>query len=68
MALVRVSPRNPLRNKVSMEEKGKDVTIDTDEEEEDLQALIIVEEEDEGIEEDIQPTHSMTKLPTYIPL
>lgn len=42
--------------------------IEIDEEEEDLQALIITSEEDEDIEEDIQPTCSTTKLPTYVPL
>ena len=33
---IRMSPRNPQHNKLSMEEKGKAVTIKTDEEEEDL--------------------------------
>lgn len=51
-----------------MEKKGKAITIDTDEEEEDLQALIIIAEEEEDIEEDIQPIHSATKLPVYVPL
>jgi hypothetical protein len=46
--------------------RGK-FTIETDEEEEDLQDLIITEEEDEGMEEDTQPTHSATKLPAYVP-
>jgi len=50
-----------------MEEKGKVVTIKTDEEEEDLQALIIAKEEDEGMEVDIQPTYSTTKLTAYVP-
>lgn len=66
MVPARVSPRNSLRTKLSMEEKGKAVTIDTDEEEEDLEDLIIAEEEDEGMEEDTQPTHHATKLHTYV--
>lgn len=40
MGLVRMSPRNSRFGKLSMEEKGKAVNIETDEEEEDLQALI----------------------------
>ena len=40
--------------------------IEIDEEQEDLQALIIAEEEDEGTEEDIQPTRVATKLPAYV--
>jgi len=35
-----------------MAKKGKAVTIEIDEEEEDLQDLIIAEEEDEGMEVD----------------
>lgn len=68
MAPLCVSPWNPLLNKLSMEEKGKSVTIETNEEEEDLQDLTIVEEEDEGMEVDTQPMHSVTKLPNYVPL
>lgn len=41
MVPVCVSPRNLLRTKLSMKEKGKAVTIETDEEEEDLEDLII---------------------------
>jgi len=67
MAPICMSLRNPLHSKLLMVEKGKVVTIKIDEKEEDLQALIIVEEEDEGMEDDIQPTHSTTKLPTYVP-
>lgn len=37
---VHMSPRDPRFNKLSMEEKGMVVTIKSDEEEEDLQALI----------------------------
>ena len=67
MVPIRVSPRKPLRNKLPMAEKGKVVTIDTNEEEVDLQALTITVEDDEDMEEDIQPIHSVTKLLTYVP-
>ena len=67
MAPVRMSPRNPLRSKLSMAKKGKVATINTDEEEEDLQALNIAKEEDEGMDEDIPPTCSATKMPAYVP-
>ena len=56
-----------LNNKLSMEEKGKSVTIETYEEEEDLQELLIVEEEDESKEVDTQLVLSVNKLPTYVP-
>ena len=67
MVLVGVSPQNPLRTKLSMEEKGKVVTIETDDEEEDLKDLLIAEDEDEGMEEETQPVHASTKLPAYVP-
>lgn len=67
MVPIRVSPRNPLCSKLSMEEKGKAVTIETDEEEENMEDLIFAEGEDEGMEEDTQPAHPSTKLPTYVP-
>lgn len=37
-----MSPRNPQHRKLSMEDEGKAVTIETNEEEEDLQALIAI--------------------------
>ena len=52
MAPIRMSLWNPLHSKLSMAKKGKAVTIEIDEEEEDLQDLIIAEEEDEGMEVD----------------
>ena len=45
MGPVHMSPRNPRFYKLSMEEKVKVVTIETEEEEEDLQALITKVEE-----------------------
>ena len=50
-----------------MEEKGKAVNLETDEEKEDLKDLIIEENEDEGMEEKTEPMHPPTKLPAYIP-
>lgn len=42
-----MSPRNLQFGKLSMEEKGKAITIESDEEEEDIQALIVEVEEEE---------------------
>lgn len=50
-----------------MAKKGKVVTINTNEEEEDLHSLTIIVEDDEDKEGDIQPICSATKLPTYVP-
>jgi len=58
MVPIRMSPRNPLRSKLSMEEKGKTVTIEIDEGEEDLEDLIITEDEDEGMAKDTWPAHA----------
>ena len=60
-------PQEFMHSKLSMEEKGKVVTIETDEEEEDLQALIATVEEEEYVEEDIQPLRSAAKFPAYVP-
>ncbi len=63
----RVSPRNLLLTKLSMGEKGKSITRETDEEEEDLEGLVITEDKDEGMEEETEPAHPLKKLPTYSP-
>jgi len=47
--------------------EGEAVTIETDEEEEDLEDLLIAVEKDEGMEDDTQLVHLMTKFPTYVP-
>ena len=44
MISVCMSPRNPLRTKLTMEEKGKVVNLETDEEEEDLEDILIEED------------------------
>lgn len=48
-----MSPQNLRFGKLSMEEKGKVVTIETDDKEEDLRALVDEIEEAEDMEEDI---------------
>ena len=68
MVFVPVSPRNPLCTKLLMENKGKAITIEFDEEEEDLKELIIKEDDVEGMEEETEPGHPLTKLPSYAPL
>jgi len=67
MVFVRVSSWNLLHSKLSMEEKGKAITIEMDEEEEDLEDLIIMEDDDECMEEKTQLVHHMKKFPTYVP-
>lgn len=62
-----VSPRNPLRTRLTMEEKGKAVKLEINEEEEDLEDLIIEVDKDEGMEEETESAHPPTKLPAYIP-
>ena len=68
MILVCVSPQNLLRTRLTMEEKGKAVNQETDEEEEDLEDFIIEEDEDEGMEEETEAAYPPTKLPAYVPL
>lgn len=62
-----MSPGNSWFSKLSMEEKRKVVTIETDDEEEDLQALIDEIEAAEDMEEDIQRVCATMKFPEYIP-
>lgn len=50
-----------------MEEKGKAVNLETGEEEEDLKDLIIEEDEDKGMEEEMEVVHPPTKFPAYVP-
>lgn len=50
-----------------MEENEKAVTIETDEEKEDLEDLIIAKDKDEGMDEETKPAHPPTKLPAYVP-
>jgi len=50
-----------------MEEKGKAVNLETDDEEEDLQVLVNEIEVDEEMAEDIQLVRTVAKLPEYVP-
>jgi len=59
-------PTEPVAQQTIGVGEGEVITIEIDEEEEDLQVLIIAEE-DEGMEVNTQPTNSVTKLPTYVP-
>ena len=45
MVPVRVSPRNLLRTRLTMEEKGKAINLEADKEEEDFQEILVEEEE-----------------------
>lgn len=67
MILVCMSPRNPLRTKLTMEEKGKAVNLETNKEEEDLEDILIEENEDEDMENETEGTNLITRLPTYVP-
>ena len=53
--------------KLSMEEKGKVVTIETDDEDEDLHTLINEIKATKYMEEDIQPVFSTKKLLECVP-
>lgn len=63
-----MSPQNPQFGKLSMEDKGKAINLEIDEEEEDIQAFVEEIEAYEEMEEDIQPVLAIAKLPEYVPL
>lgn len=67
MGPARVSPQNPRFSKLLMAEKGKVVTLETEEEEEDLQALIAQIEAQDDEMENISQVPSTIMLPPYIP-
>lgn len=50
MILVRISPRNPLRTKLTMKEKGKAINLEADEEEEFEEILVEQEDVEMGVE------------------
>ena len=56
-------PKESAAQQVINGKKGKEVTIETDDEEEDLQALISAIEEEEDVEEDIQLLRSTRNYP-----
>ena len=61
-----VSPRNPLRTKLTMEEKGKAINLEADEEEE-FEEILVEEEEDVEMEVETHGADPLTRLPTYVP-
>lgn len=65
MVPVHISHRNSLRTKLTMEEKGKAINLEADEEEEFEE--ILVEEEDVEMEVDTQGVNPLTRLPAYVP-
>jgi len=65
MVSVRMSPRNLLRTRLTMEEKGKPINLEVDEEEEFEE--ILVEEEDVEMEVETQGVDPLTRLPAYVP-
>lgn len=65
MVLVHVSPRNPLRTRLTMEETRKVINLEADDEEEFEE--ILVEEEDVEMEVHTQGVDPLTRLPTYVP-
>jgi len=66
MVPVHVSPGNPLRTKLTMEEKGKTINLEANEEDE-LEEILIEEEEDVEMDVDTWGTDPLTRLPTYVP-
>lgn len=64
---IHMSSRNLLCTQLTMEEKGKAVTMEIDEEEIDLEELMMVEEEGEGMEEKAELTPISIKFPAYVP-
>ena len=58
---------NPQFGKLSMEDKGKTINLEIDDEEEDLQAFIQEMKVDEEMEEEIQLVRTSAKLPNYVP-
>lgn len=67
MVPIFVSPWNLMCTNLLMEEKGKVITIETNEEEEYLEELIIEEDEEKCMEEENEPRHPPTKLLAYVP-
>jgi len=66
MVSVRMSPRNLLRTRLTMEEKGKPINLEVDEEEE-FEEILVEEEEDVEMEVETQGADPLTRLPAYVP-
>lgn len=61
-----MSPRNPLRTRLTIEEKGKAINLEVDEEEE-FEEILVEEEEDVEMEVETQGVDPLTMLPVYVP-
>jgi len=66
MVSVCMSPRNPLRTRLTMEENGKAINLEVDEEEE-FEEILVEEEEDVEMEVETQGADPLTRLPAYVP-
>ena len=64
MIPVRVSPRNPLRTKLTLQEKGKAINLEADEEESEE---ILVDEEEVEMKVETQGADPITWLLEYVP-
>jgi len=64
MIPVHVSPRNPQRTKLTLQEIGKAINMEADEEESEE---ILVEEEDVEMEVETQGVDPITQLPEHVP-
>jgi len=67
MISVHMSPQNLLRTKFPMEEKGKAINLETNEEEEDLEDILIEKDKHEDMEEETEGADPPTWLPVYVP-
>lgn len=68
VGLVCMSPRNPQFGKFFMEYNGKNIKLETDDEEDELQVFVDEIQVDEEMKEDIQPVQATKKMPEYVPL
>ena len=64
MIPMRISPQNPQRTKLTLQEKGKAINLEADKEESEE---ILVEEEDKEMEVETQGVDPITRLPEYVP-
>ena len=65
MIPVHLSPRNPQRTNLTLQENGKAINLEVDEEESEK---ILVDEEDLEMEVETQVANPITSLPEYVPL
>lgn len=63
MVLVHMSPRNLLRMRLTMEEKGDTINLEADEEEEYFEGILVEEEKDIEMEVETQGVDPLTRFP-----